>query len=414
MANYLSGVGHNVKFLAAKGVAVSYFGLQKEVEILKPEYLEDKLQNFYTLKAIRLIEGNTSSPQISIAGYLRGLANYIVKSIALPDIGLFFLLKFIRRAFQIIRAEDIQILIVSSPPHSSQILGLVVKVVLKKKITLIVDYRDGWNTFSLFRASNFFKRYLCELLEFFVLKNADLFLYQSPAVLKQILQKYFWHSDRLTSKSLLVRNGYTSLDSGSLQIPKKNFSQYDSNGPFRIGYFGGLDFSNSNYRNPIELFRILDRVDREIELIIYGNFIAPENLEVFKNVKVRYMGLVALDKAKEAMHGCNSLLVFHASAEGAEEVIPGKFYEYIDAQRPIIVFGPTNMECGLIVKEMNLGVFLEIDRPEENIKKLRSFIGATDLEEYAKRLWDVRSEFSREAQYKKLETVLSLLMSQKL
>ena len=281
MANYLSGVGHNVKFLAAKGVSVSYFGLQKEVETLKPEYLEDKLQNFYTLKAIGLIDGARSSPQFRIEGYLRGLVNYIAKSIALPDIGSFFLLKFIRRAFQIIREEDIEVLIVSSPPHSSQILGLVVKIFFKEKVALIVDYRDGWNTFSLFRAANPIKRFFSELLEFFVLKNADLFLYQSPTVLKQILQKYFWPADGLTSKSLLVRNGYTSLESNRLKILEKNYSQNDSNVYFRIGYFGGLDLSEFNYRNPIELFRMLDKVDREIELIIYGNFSGLENLVFF-------------------------------------------------------------------------------------------------------------------------------------
>ncbi len=406
MANYLVRRGYHVKLLAAKGTEVSYFGMENEVRSLNPSYLDDSLQRFYTEKAKILRDAPRLVQASSLLQRMKVWLKAIVKAAAPPDIAIFYLPKFIREALKIIREEKIEILIVSSPPHSSQVLGLFVKYVLGKSIFLVVDYRDGWNTFSLFRSKNPLKRWFDIKIEKQVLLNSDLFIYQSPTVLRQINEEYFPNNDRLNEKSLLVRNGYTTL-AKNMPLNKSYLGSRPKGAHYVLGYFGGIDFEREGYRNPIQLLRLLDNCNYKCEFRIYGNASGMEALEAFQNVKVVYKGQVPLDEAKEAMRICDGLLVFHAVMRGGEEVIPGKFYEYIDACKPILVYGPALLECGLMVKKMKIGAFVTPDKTPQDIKQLNDFFNGHLQNEFKKNLEINRAEFSREAQYEKLTKVLN-------
>ncbi len=408
MANYLVRCGYQVKLLAAKGTEVSYFGMENEVRSLNASYLDDSLQRFYTEKAKILRDAPRLVQASSLLQRMKVWLKAIVKAAAPPDIAIFYLPKFIREALKIIREEKIEILIVSSPPHSSQVLGLFVKYVLGKSIFLVVDYRDGWNTFSLFRSRNLLKCWFDIKIEKLVLLNSDLFIYQSPTVLRQINEAYFMNNDRLTEKSLLVRNGYTTLEK-NMPVKKSSLETRPKGTHFVLGYFGGIDFERQGYRNPIQFLRLLDKCNYKCEFQIYGNASGMESLEAFQNVEVNYKGQVPLDEAKAAMRRCDGLLVFHAVMRGGEEVIPGKFYEYIDACRPILVYGPAAMECGLMVKQMHIGAFVAVDERPQDIEQLAEFIGGHLHDKYIKNIEINRREFSRDTQYEKLSNALKAI-----
>jgi glycosyltransferase involved in cell wall biosynthesis len=406
MANYLVRCGFQVKLLAAKGTEVSYFGMENEVRSLNPTYLDDSLQSFYTEKAKKLRDAPRLVQASSLLQRAKVWLKAIVKAAALPDIAIFYLPKFIRKALIIIREEKIEILLVSSPPHSSQVLGLVVKYVLGRNIFLVVDYRDGWNSFSLFRSQNLLKRWFDIKIEKQVLLNSDLFIYQSSTVLRQINEEFFPNNDRVSEKSLLVRNGYTTLEK-NMPVNKSSLGSQPKDTHYVLGYFGGIDFERQGYRNPIQLLRLLDKCNYKCEFQIYGNASGMAALEAFQNVKVIYKGQVPLNDAKEAMRSCDGLLVFHAVMRGGEEVIPGKFYEYIDACRPILVYGPAGMECGLMVKQMRIGSFISVDERPQDIEQLKEFIEGYQLDIHIKNLEINRAEFSRDVQYEKLIAALN-------
>ena len=96
---------------------------------------------------------------------LKHIVKNIVRVLSVPDLGILSIPKFLLRLYPIIKTADIDTVIVSSPPHSSQIISLLLKVIFKDKIFLVVDYRDGWNTFDIFKESNFVKRSLSEKVE---------------------------------------------------------------------------------------------------------------------------------------------------------------------------------------------------------------------------------------------------------
>lgn len=405
MANYLVRSGYQVKLLAAKGTEVSYFGMENDVRSLNPIYLDDGLQRFYTEKAKNLRDVPSTAQTSSPFKHTMALLKDIVKAVAVPDIAFFYLPKFIRKTLTIIRDEKIDVLLVSSPPHSSQVLGLVVKYLLRKRIYLIVDYRDGWNTFSLFRSSNPLKCWLDKIIEKRVLLSADSFVYQSPTVLHQICVEYFPNKEEIINKALLVRNGYTTLAVNNV-VTASALPDHPLGDHFVLGYFGGIDFKEQGYRNPIQLLHLLNNCNRKCELLIYGNASGIDELEPFQNLIVTYKGQVPLDKAKDAMRLCDGLLVFHAVTQGGEEVIPGKFYEYIDARKPILVYGPAGMECGLMVQQMRIGAFVAVEQLNGDLELLAEFLDGNMKEKYIENIELNRNEFSREAQYAKLVSTL--------
>ena len=395
MANYLKNEGHTVKLLAAKGAYVSNFGLKEEIEAINPIYLFDKLQDYYTKKAIS-IKGGDIDLRKSRASHISRLIDCL-KKCALPDIAIYFLPKFIIRALKIIKNENIEYLIVTSPPHSSQILGLIIKFILGDKIKLIVDYRDGWNTFGLFSPKGKYKLMISKYFEKVILNNCDYFLYQSNTVLEKITRLYPTLRGKLDQKSLLVRNGYTELVSGKDQILE--ICESLAKKIYTIGYFGGLDLTSDNFRNPSEFIRILDSLEIQLVLKVHGLSVGIELINNLKYIQIENCGILELGDAKNEMKKCDALFVFHASDNEGDEVIPGKFYEYIESQRPIIVYGPSKMECGIIVSKENFGIHFPISYSPYDLVKLKNFLNqGYKLNNDHHKI----SKFSRNYQYNKM------------
>ena len=134
MATHLANSGFNVKLLGAKGHEVSYFGFEKEVKNLNILYIDDALQRYYSLKAKnKLVKINVNTKKIIFYDFSKYLIQLILKIISIPDVTIHFLYKFIYHSVKIINSEEIRILLVTSPPHSSQILGLIIKLYFRKK-----------------------------------------------------------------------------------------------------------------------------------------------------------------------------------------------------------------------------------------------------------------------------------------
>ena len=105
-----------------------------------------------------------------------------------------------------------------------------------------------------------------------------------------------------------------------------------------------------------------------------------------------------MDHAKALMRSCDALLSFHADENGSE-VIPGKFYEYVDSERPIISIGPKNMECGKLISQYNFGLHLSYKEIIKNKNKLDLFFSGAEFKSIKKNIRENKEVFSRNHQY---------------
>ena len=403
LAKYLKEEGFMVKLVAAKGNKISYFGLKSIADYIEPIYVEDFVQERRTRPFRSDAKKENANVYELLSQSLKNIVKNIVRALSLPDIGILSIPKFLLMLYPIIKTADIDTVIVSSPPHSSQIISLLLKIIFKDKICLVVDYRDGWNTFDIFRESNFVKRSLTEKVEKKVLMAADFFMYQSPSVFEQITSHFKIDYEEFKSKSELVRNGYTDLP--FLHNNDLSLGQHYDEDCFSLGYFGGLDFSSSGYRNPSLILEHLDNLGIEINVICFGQVLCEDRCADFKNISIIFNETIDMDQAKALMKKCDGLLSFHAHSLGSE-VIPGKFYEYIDSCRPILSVGPFDMECGKIISEYGFGVHLSYDELDKHRGSLLNFFSSHQFDVFISNLFEKKYLFDRSYQYAKCVTRL--------
>jgi hypothetical protein len=99
------------------------------------------------------------------------------------------------------------------------------------------------------------------------------------------------------------------------------------------------------------------------------------------------------------MQGMHYLLILHTDPASSDEVITGKFFDYIKARRPILCFSPENTEAARLVKRWQVGEWLDSQAPERASQALCSL----RPRDYPALLDDeLVSSFSRNGQYKKL------------
>jgi hypothetical protein len=64
------------------------------------------------------------------------------------------------------------------------------------------------------------------------------------------------------------------------------------------------------------------------------------------------------------------LLILHGLSENADEVITGKFSDYLLVQKPILVVGPNNMFVARLVRENKLGYTMDIFNEKEMLDNM--------------------------------------------
>jgi len=64
------------------------------------------------------------------------------------------------------------------------------------------------------------------------------------------------------------------------------------------------------------------------------------------------------------------LLLIEINSEETKSIIPGKLFEYMVSERPIIAIGPEGSDFSEIIQNTNTGIFVKYDE----IKKLKTSI----------------------------------------
>jgi len=247
---------------------------------------------------------------------------------------------------KLIEQEGIGTVISSGPPHSLHLIGLG----LKKKwdIQWIADFRDPWTTIGYHEKLRLTpyarKRHLA--LESRVLQGADKIVVTSGTTAEEFRA--------LTDRPIkVITNGYdTAATVRSLDRE------------FTISHIGSL----LGGRNPHGLWKAIG------ELLV-------ENREFADHLKIQLAGVVGEDVLQSlAQHKLEPyvaklgyiphdlvtalqarsqvLLLLEIDSPRTRGIIPGKLFEYMQAERPILALGPKDWEAGSMVAASAAGAFL--------------------------------------------------------
>ncbi len=282
---------------------------------------------------------------------------WIRGNLFIPDARVFWVKPSVKYLKQYIQDNNIETIITSGPPHSLHLIGLELKQELK--VNWLADFRDPWTTIGYHKAlklSNYASK-KHKKLEFQVLNSADTIIVTSNTTKSEF--------QAITSKPIeVITNGY--------DVEKIARPPLDEN--FTLAHIGSL----LSERNPKLLWETLSELLQEIpdfknhfELKLIGT-VSQEIIETIHHYKLdKYLnnlGYVSHDEAVLQQRKSQVLLLIEINSEDTKSILPGKLFEYMVSERPIIAIGPNGSDFAEIIINTNTGVFVNYDE-REKLKK---------------------------------------------
>lgn len=245
-----------------------------------------------------------------------------------------------------IEKHQIETIITTGPPHSLHLIGLQLRK--QSNIKWIADFRDPWTTIGYHKELmlNEKSEKKHKELERKVLNSADIIIVTSPTTKSEF--------SKLTSKPIeVITNGY--------DVEKVTKTELDEK--FSIAHIGSF----LSDRNPRILWKALKELvkenkefamDFQLKLIGKVSQDVLESIDEFKLTKfVNNLGYVSHEEAIIHQRTSQVLLLIEIDSEETRCIIPGKLFEYMVSERPIIAIGPKASDFEGILKETNTGQF---------------------------------------------------------
>jgi glycosyltransferase involved in cell wall biosynthesis len=256
-----------------------------------------------------------------------------------------------KEACKIIEEENISTVITTSPPHSTQLIGLK----LKKKypgIQWIADLRDPWtdiyynkDLYQLPWARKWNERY-----EKKVLTTADKIITVSDDCAKLFRKK-------VTPEPFVfvIPNGYDPDDFDyDYPIPNPGKKVLSYVGVFSPQYridvlINGLKLVSHKWADKLTL-RFVGVVNQE----------AKERLDDLL-YDVEYVDYVSHKKAVAYMRASDMLLLCIPDIPNNRGILTGKLFEYLATQKPILLIGPALGDAAFMVEKSEMGTCSDYD-----------------------------------------------------
>lgn len=246
------------------------------------------------------------------------------------------------KASELIEKYDIDTVITTSPPHSTQLVGLQLKQ--NFDIKWIADMRDPWT--DIYYYNNFYPtslaKYIDKGYEKKVLEKADYVISVSDFIKRQFADK----STKIDSdKILVIPNGYDKSDFPPTERKEDNV--------FTISYTGTLA---ANYDISGFLKVLVDFKD-DYRLQFVGKVDANIQRQLTDKLgnKVIFKGFVPHSESINTLLSSNMLLLVIPLIKDNEGILTGKLFEYIGSGKAILCLGPTHGDAAKIIKHARAG-----------------------------------------------------------
>lgn len=250
------------------------------------------------------------------------------------------------KAKEIIEQEGIETIITTSPPHSTQLIGLELKR-LYPHIKWVADLRDPWTDIyyneDLYPTCWAKKRNL--RYERSVLLAADQIITVSEECKRLFAQK----AD-VAEKNAVVPNGYDEKDFINSTIIIPNGHQHVLT-PNYLTYVGVMA-----PQYDLVPLKTLATGRKDIMLRFVGVVSDDTKQEIESwGVQTEFIPYVSHAEAIAYMRSADALLLFIPNVPNNEGILTGKLFEYLASERNILLFGPENGDAMKLIKECEAG-----------------------------------------------------------
>lgn len=341
-------------------------GLLNEVSdkviILKNKIFEPyQLAGIFSKKQTQKISSGII-PAAKKQSVLEKLLLWVRGNLFIPDARKYWVKPSVTYLKKYIQENNIDTILTSGPPHSLHLIGLKLKEELGVK--WFADFRDPWTTIGYHKAlklsSYADKKH--KFLESKVLNAADTIIVTSKTTKSEF--------QALTQKPIeVITNGYDIENVAKQTLDEK----------FTMAHIGSF----LSDRNPKVLWEVLQELVTEnstfsanFQLKLIGK-ISQEILESLSNYNLESycnnLGYVSHTEAIAHQRKSQVLLLIEIDSKDTKSIIPGKLFEYMVSERPIVAIGPKDSDFAEIISSTNTGVFFTYSEKERLKKTILSY-----------------------------------------
>lgn len=322
--------------------------------ILKNKIFEPyQLASFFSKKNTKKISSGII-PNKKKQTFFQKMLLWIRGNIFIPDARFLWVKPSVKYLKKYIQENQIDTIVTSGPPHSLHLIGLKLKNELGVK--WFADFRDPWTTIGYhkeLKLSSYADK-IHKDLEREVLNTADTIIVTSKTTKKEF--------EALTKKPIeVITNGY--------DVEKVEKQTLDAK--FSLAHIGSF----LSERNPKILWESLSELTSEfpdfktnLEIKLIGA-VSQEVLQTISEFSldgfVTNLGYVSHKEAVSLQRKSQVLLLIEIDSQNTKSIIPGKLFEYMVSERPIVAIGPKDSDFSDIIKSTNTGVFFEYHQKEQ-------------------------------------------------
>ncbi len=293
--------------------------------------------------------------------FLESFLLWIRGNLFIPDARIFWVKPSVKYLEKYISENQIDTIITSGPPHSMHLIGLGLKQ--KLNLSWIADFRDPWTTIGYHKA----------------LKLSDYATKKHKNLEHQVLNS----ADKIIVTSKTTKEEFQAISNKPIEVITNGFDDETSfakaenivlDSKFSLAHIGSF-LSDRNpeilWKSLRELVLEIPNFEKNLEIKLIGK-VSQEVLDAILSYKlnnfVNNLGYVSHQEAIENQQKSQVLLLIEIDSEDTKSIIPGKLFEYMVSERPIIGIGPKNSDFQEILVNTNSGLFFEYSE-KENLKK---------------------------------------------
>lgn len=333
--------------------------VNKNVTVLKQPIKEPyKLASVFSKKSTTTISSGIIKAEKK-QSFIEKILLYVRGNFFIPDARVGWVNPSVDYLSNYIKTNAVDVIITTGPPHSMHLIGLE----LQKRFAIkwIADFRDPWTSIGYHKELKLTDKSAQKHkdLERLVLTKADNILTTSYTTKQEFAA--------ITQKPIhVITNGY---DIETIEKPPLDTK-------FTISHIGSL----LSKRNPHILWKALNEILQENEqfksdfqLQLIGK-VSSEIIDTIKEFQLdnylNVLGYVSHTEALKYQRSSQVLLLIEIDSFETIGIIPGKVFEYMAAERPILSIGPKQSDVEKIIKDTNAGKYFNYD----NLQEVKQYI----------------------------------------
>lgn len=288
---------------------------------------------------------------------------WIRANLFIPDPRMFWVRPSVKFLKEFVKENQIETVVTTGPPHSMHLIGLGLKK--KCQIKWVADFRDPWSDWDILDklGVSSWARRIHKNKERAVLCRADLVLTVSKRLGDSLREKAKVNDLRV------ITNGVDSDD-----FDDKSAEEYTDK--FRITHMGLLN----EIRNPECLWSVLEELCQselgfkdDLEIVLAG-MVSTSILDRLNHSStlancINHLDYISHREVFSRYKGAAILLLLLNQTENAKWILPGKLFEYLMANRPILTLGERESDVQDILHDTGTGEVLAFD-DQEGIKEM--------------------------------------------